>query len=171
MDLADLSAQLLGHERDRALRLLAAGSVSREDLGARLDGSTEEAMDDLVAFGLVTTDGKEYVLNRDHLLYAAVEPIVRLRSHLCERVWYEMSKWGIPPAAAFLDRDEEGDRVLVHPPDGVAEGQAWRAQVAGLERRLVAIAGPAVRLVVSLQEPRAGATVIAKVKLASSWSR
>jgi predicted nucleotidyltransferase len=121
----------------------ATAAQLRRAAAAGTEAGVRRALDRLAVQGLLTTerigDRVVYLLNRDHVLYAAVTALLGAQDELPRRLRGEMPAWLVPPVAAALygsaarqdgDADSDVDILLVRPASlGSRERELWNDQV------------------------------------------
>lgn len=105
--------------------------------------------------GIVSADHRGtatyYIANREHLVWPAIEVLVRIRAQLIARLAETISAWAIQPLHASLfgstargdgDIHSDIDLLLVRP-DGLGQDDedAWEEQVSEMRKTIVRLTG------------------------------
>jgi predicted nucleotidyltransferase len=168
MDLTEPAGALAPGLTVPLLRALASRGTAataeqlRRTAGVGTAAGVRRALERLAQHGLlrdvrVGERATLYELNREHLLYPAVQALLETAAALPTRLAEAISAWSVPPVSAWLfgsaarrdgSVDSDIDLLLVRP-DHVAENDAgpWAGQLHGLRDQVRAWTGNHLQLV------------------------
>ncbi|WP_405064175.1 nucleotidyltransferase domain-containing protein [Kribbella sp. NBC_01505] len=129
----------------------------------RVPGSAsgvQKVLDDLVSSGVVIAEpagrARLYVLNREHVAYAAIDSLARLRDVLLDRIGAEVKAWQVPAQAVWLfgstaraegDVGSDLDLLIVRPDEVDESDRRWLGQLELLSAHATAWSGNSCEVV------------------------